>query len=196
MMFRAPHLLPTRRPFLLAALLLAAGCEFRSSEPVTLDDLREEHEPVEEVWNAAIRTSEGGRPRIHIEAPVMRTFETADSTFVLLERDTSAQRVVVRLFDEDGAPTAVIHADRVIRRESDGTFEARGNVEAVNVEGRRLESEELRWEDEERLIRSGGFVRIRTDTEHIEGYALEATEDLSTYRLERVTGQVTLREEE
>lgn len=158
-------------------------------------DLRLDQEPVEEVWSAQIRTSDEGRPRLHMEAPVMRKFQHEDSSYVRFERDTSDVRIVVRLFDEQGMPSAVIHADEVIHLEDEGRFDVRGDVQVVTVEDKRLESEQLRWYEKERLIRSGGFVRIETPTEQLSGYDLEADENLDTYRLERVTGRATLRED-
>jgi LPS export ABC transporter protein LptC len=181
---------------LLPAFLLLVGCEHRGGDAVTMSELRAEREPVEEVWNATIESFEGGRPRLHIQSARMFTFETEDSSYVLLEGDTVSGRVVVRLFDEAGQPSAVVQADRVIRLEDRGLFEARGDVSVVTVTHKRLESEELRWTEDERVIRSSGFVRIETPTERLSGYGLEATEDLDSYRLERVTGTATLTDPE
>lgn len=182
------------RAVVLTLTLLLMACEHRGGDPVTIAELRAEREPVEELADAKIQTSENGLPRIHIEADVMQKFETEDSTYMVMQGDTSSDRVLVRLFDEQGQPSAVIKANRVIQNEGERRFEARGDVEVVTVTGKRLESEELRWQEDERIIRSSGFVRIETPTEQLSGYELEASEDLESYRLERVTGQVTLTE--
>ena len=44
-------------------------------------------------------------------------------------------------------------------------------------------------------VRTPGFVRIRTPKENVQGYNLVADEDLETYTLARVTGQVTYEED-
>ena len=180
---------------LLTAFSVISGCEHRGGDAITLAELRAEREPVEELFGARIQTSENGRPRLHIEAAAMRKFETDDSTYVVLEGDTASPRVLVRLFDENGQPSAVISADVVVRHEDEGRFEARGDVDVVTVTDRRLDAETLHWQDEERIIRSSGFVVIETPTQHLSGYELEATEDLESYRLERVTGQVIIEDE-
>ncbi len=174
---------------------MLSACEHQEGDPVTMADIRAEREPVEVVHGVNVKTSTDGRPRVFIEADVMRTYEEEDSSYVVLGSDSAGSRVIVRLFDERGQPSAVIEADQVMRVEDRGLYEARGDVEVVNVEGKRLESEELRWSEGERVIRTNTFVRIETPTERLEGYDLEASEDLETFRLERVTGRVTVREE-
>ena len=180
---------------LLVVAAVLSACEHQEGNNMTMAELRSERDPVEEIWDVQVKSSEEGRPRVYIEADVMRKYENADSTYVVLESDSAGSRVTVRLFDEFGQPSAVIKADQVIRREEEGRFEARGDVEVVNIDGERLESEELRWTEDERIIRTHTFVRIQTPTERLEGYDLEAAEDLSTYRLERVTGRVLVRED-
>ena len=169
-------------------LILAGGCEHQGAQPITMDGVRSETEPVEEVREARIRLSDEGLPRVYISAPHMRTYETQDSTYTVLESDTSDRRVVVRVFDERGQPSAVIEADRVLRHERDGRYEARGDVEVVTLDGKRLEAEYLNWSEAERTIWSGGFVQIETPEGRVSGYELAADEDLDPYRIERGSG--------
>jgi hypothetical protein len=75
-------------------------------------------------------------------------------------------------------------------------FEATGNVDVVTPEDKRLESEHLVWYEDNRTLRTPGFVRIETPTERVQGYDLTADEDLETYTLNRMTGQVIVEEEE
>lgn len=183
------------RVLIVVGLWLQMACEHRGAEPVTMEELRAEIDPVEEVWGPRIRTTDDGRPRLYIDAEVMRKYETADSTYVVLEGDTLDERVLVRLFDEDGEPSAVIRANKVVRREDVDRFQARGHVEVVTATEKRLSSEELRWAEQDRTIRARGFVRIQTPTEDIQGFDLESDETLDTYRLERVTGRALIVED-
>lgn len=183
------------RVLIATGLVIPMGCEHRGAEPVTIAELRAEMDPVEEVWGPRIRTTDDGLPRLQIDAAVMRKYQTDDSTYVILEGDSAEERVLVRLFDEEGHPSAVIRANQVIRREDADRFQARGRVDVVTAADKRLSAEELRWVERDRTIRSSGFVRIQTATEDIQGYELEADESLDTYRLQRVTGRAIISED-
>jgi lipopolysaccharide assembly outer membrane protein LptD (OstA) len=136
-----------------------------------------------------------GLDRAHLTAPYLARFETQDSTYALLQADpdrpdsSGARAVHVDLFDDQGEPSAVVDAQRLVYQDEQQRFVAQGRVLVVTVEGRRLESEEVRWDEASRELRADGFVRITAPDEAFEGYGLVAAEDLSTYELARVTGQ-------
>ncbi len=44
-------------------------------------------------------------------------------------------------------------------------------------------------------MRTPGFVRLTTAAERLQGYNLEANEDLTNYSLKRITGTVIVEEE-
>ena len=65
----------------------------------------------------------------------------------------------------------------------------REDVEVISQDEDRLETETLEWVESEQRVSTPGFVRITTPTEQIQGYQLEAEEDLDTYRLAEITGR-------
>ncbi|QXD14473.1 LPS export ABC transporter periplasmic protein LptC [Rhodocaloribacter litoris] len=169
------------------------GCERRVPSPVSPQVLQGDV-PDRESWNTRFYVSEDGRPRVEIEAAYMAEYEREDSTYMLLRGlpDSGAARVTVRLFDERGEPSATLTAARVYYYDREQRFEAHGDVRVVTRTGRRLETEDLFWDERERIVRTPGFVRITTEKEQLQGYELEADEDLATYRLRRVTGRRTV----
>lgn len=88
--------------------------------------------------------------------------------------------------------SATIRADRIVYRDAAGRFDARGQVVVTTASGKRLEGEHLTWHEEEGRITTPGFVEITTPTDRIQGYGLRADENLDSYQLGRVTGQVTV----
>ena len=88
--------------------------------------------------------------------------------------------------------SATIRADRIVYRDAAGRFDARGQVVVTTARGKRLEGEHLTWHEEEGRITTPGFVEITTPTDRIQGYGLRADENLDSYQLGRVTGQVTV----
>ncbi len=175
---------------------LLGGCERQAAAP-TMEAVRSEGAPDQESWDVRLAVSEDGLPRAHLEAPYLARYERRDSSFSLLQSppDSLAGRVTAQLFDEAGDSSATVRADRLFYYDRERRFEAQGNVVVVTPEGKRLESEHLAWREDERRVRTPGFVRITTPTERIQGYDLVADENLDNYRIARVTGEVTIEEE-
>lgn len=193
------------RPFLLIGLFLLGaspilGCSEEAAPP-SLEDVRSEIEPTQESWDVRYLVSEAGgnlmgsRPRIEIVAGYMATFETEDSTYTLMRGDSAGARVIAIIYGETGDTTATVLSDRLILHEEDRRFEARGGVVVNTPDDKVLESEHLEWLEDDRSIRTPGFVRITTPKEAIQGYDLVADENLETYSLARVTGEVEVEEE-
>ena len=152
--------------------------------------------PAQESWDAVLRVTRNGADRARLAAPYLARYE-GDSTYAIFQADPDtvasaagdARAVHIQLFDDDGRPSATVDADRVVYRDEQQRFLAQGRVVVLTDEGRRLESEEVRWDESSRELRADGFVRITAPDERFEGVGLVAAEDLSTYELARVTGQ-------
>jgi hypothetical protein len=195
---------PHSRPVLtctMVVLLLVAGCT-RVEDPWT-EEFDRTAFPVSESWDVTFHVSETdlgaekSRPRLRMDAGYLATFE-ADSTYTLLEGGRGGvTQVKATIFDKvSGDTSAVVNADKITYVDRDRRFEAIGNV-VVNATGERtLWSERFLWYERTRSVRAPGFVRIVTPRERIEGYNLDADEDLDNYRLERVTGEAQIDDED
>ena len=189
---------PTTLSLLVA--VLAAGCHREKAAPPSMEDVRSAVDPLQESWDVHYAVSEidpdavASRPRLDIQAPYMAAYETEDSTYTMMVAD-SLNRVIVHFYDEEGDTSAVLVADRVILYDEEDRFEARGNVIADTPDDKHLESEHLVWLEKEREVRTPGFVRITTPQERVQGYDLVADENLDSYTLRRVTGQVLVEDD-
>lgn len=178
---------------------LAAACG-RAPAP-SMEDVRAEVAPKQESWNVRYYVTESAageedsRPRLEIDALYMASFETEDSTYTVMQSD-SAGRVTSLIFDEAGDTSATVRATRLVLLDGDRRFEATGNVVVETPDDKTLHSEHLVWFQDERKMRTPGFVRIRTPNERVQGYELVADENLETYTLRRMIGQVTVEEDE
>ncbi len=172
-------------------LVLAVGCSEPDISSPTLDDLREEQLPDQESWDTQFDVMESEQPRLRIFADYMAKFIEADSTYMLLQGhpDSLDSRVLAYLYDERGDSSATIVADEMIYYEDERRIESKGNVIVNTTDGKRLETEYLIWLERDRRVRTSGFVHITTPRENIQGYNLDADEDLENYEIARVTGQ-------
>ena len=115
------------------------------------------------------------------------------------DRDSSHQRlsgedtkVHVNLYDTTGAATATITADLVWYYDQQQRIIADGEVLVLTSDGRRLETEWIEWQGGDRKIRTDRYVHITTPDETVEGTGLEASEDLSFYRIGRFKAEVAV----
>jgi LPS export ABC transporter protein LptC len=183
------------------AVLMTAACGRESAPAPSMDDVRAEGAPVQESWNVQYYVTEtaagdvASRPRLEIEAVYMATFETEDSTYTIMQSD-SAGRTVAHIFDEAGDTSATVYAIRFMLMDGERRLEASGGVFVETPDEKTLRAEHLVWFEEERELRTPGFVRIRTPQERVQGYELVADENLENYTLRRMTGQVTVEEED
>lgn len=177
--------------------LVLCGCEQRASGPSEAAAL-DEAAPRQISWDAHFVMHEGERMRAAIAAAQMEHYNRGDSTFALLRSapDSTRQRVTVWLFDAEGDSSATLRADSLIYYDEESRFEAFGRVVVRTQDEKRLDSEFLTWEENDRKIRTDRFVRITTPAERVAGYGLVADENLDTYQIGRFTAQVTLDDED
>lgn len=176
---------------LLFLLVVAAGCYNPDVVAPSMEELRAERLPDQESWFTRFDVLEGTQPRVQIYADYLAQYENPDSTYMVLtgHPDSLNGRVTAYLFDAQGDSSATIVSNEIIYYEKDRRFEARGEVVVTTPEQKRLETELLIWLEMERRVYTSGFVRITSPTENIQGYDLNADEDLENYEIARVTGQ-------
>lgn len=153
--------------------------------------------PDQESWGAALQISDEGVPRVALSAPYLARYEWPDSTVVRLGPDPRSGgpgRVEVQLFDQEGSPTATVHADHLDYYERERRFAATGRVVVTTAGGRQLESERVAWSEIDRRMRAEGAFVFTSPAERIEGVGLVANEDLSRYSFRRARGELEVDE--
>ena len=163
-------------------------------------DVHEAAGPAKESWGVQFYVSQvptesqESNVRIEIAADYMAYYERADSTYQLLTQYPAGQgnRVAVKIYDDHGAISATVTAERLLYFDQENRFEAHGEVIVETLDSKRLETESLEWREEDRKVYSQSFVRITTADERVRGYGLVADEDLTTYQVGRFTARVSL----
>ena len=154
------------------ALLALAGCT-RQATPglppgTTVDDL-----PESESWNARLRATDDGQPRLEIDAPYLARYDRADTAYVYLgpAPGDSASRVAVRLYD-DGQLSATVSAGEAWYYEDDGRLVTRGDVRTsvTGEQGAQIEAEAMEVRGD--TVEASG--RVRADVQSGPGARIEA----------------------
>lgn len=125
--------------------------------------------PDQESWNAELRISSEGRPKLVMSAPYMARYDGRDTSYAVLGADPLGQDsadVRVELFDDAGEPTAILTARELTYFDIQRRFVGVGDVEAVLLRagGARLSAERLVFNEAEgRFVVTGNVLVVSQD---------------------------------
>lgn len=102
--------------------------------------------------------------------------------------------VQVFFYDQKEKPSTTLKADYGIRYDQTHKMEVKYNVEVVNVNGEKLNTEHLIWDEQQKKIISDVFVKITTAKEIIMGNGLVSNQDFTQYEIKDITGNIKLDE--
>ena len=100
--------------------------------------------------------------------------------------------VLVTFYNEEEKPETTLTANYGIHYPARHRMEVKYNVEVVNKDGEKLNTEHLIWDEEKKKIYSDAFVKITTAKEIIMGKGLESNQDFTQYQIKEVTGTIQL----
>jgi LPS export ABC transporter protein LptC len=127
--------------------------------------------------------------KIKLQTPQMQKYEKGVKEAVTI----MPKGVFVIFYDEStGKESTTLKADYGVRYETSKRMEVKYNVEVVNVNGEKLNTEHLIWDEKKKKIISDAFVKITTAKEIIMGNGLEANQDFTQYEIKEVTGTLKI----
>jgi LPS export ABC transporter protein LptC len=101
--------------------------------------------------------------------------------------------IKIIFYSEDKKVGTTMTADYASAVENSNIMTARKNVEVINAKGEKLNTEEIIWDEQKKIIYSNAFVKITTADEIIWGNGMEANEDFSDYVIKKVIGKVKVK---
>ncbi len=134
--------------------------------------------------------SDSSELKIRLEAEEMQIFDKD----VKEKMTIFPKGIFVTFFDDEGKPSTTLKADYGVKYENSKLIDVKRNVEVVNKDGEKLNTEHLVWNEIKQKIYADGFVTITTSKEIIKGNGLEANQDFTQYEIKEITGTVTLNE--
>lgn len=172
---------------LLSGTFFLVSC---SNEIDEIDDyIRERLETqVERGKNIRIIYSDSANVKVIIHAPVMERYISFTDP-----RDEFPKGILVEFLDTNKKVFCWLKADKAIRDELKHRVIAKGNVEFYNNKNEKLETPELIWDEQEKIIHTDKLVRItqseKGDTTY--GFGFRATQDFSRIEIKKkVQGKV------
>ncbi|MCB0582856.1 MAG: LPS export ABC transporter periplasmic protein LptC [Phaeodactylibacter sp.] len=167
----------------LAAALLLAGCKNKVEDVNALVSKFDTH--VETATDVEILYSDSAQVRVRITGPTM---------LYHLDRQEPRQEfpdgVSVDFFGPEGAITSELDARYGLRLENKNEVIVRDSVVWLSVEGEKIETEELIWDERQRKIYTNKFVVITRPDEIIYGHGFEADQDFTYSRINAIEGRL------
>lgn len=126
--------------------------------------------------------------KIKLQTPQMQKYEKSVKEPVTI----MPKGLFVIFYDDKGKEATTLKADYGVRYEKTKRMEVKYNVEVVNVNGEKLNTEHLIWDEKKKKIISDAFVKITTAKEIIMGKGLEANQDFTQYEIKEITGSIRI----
>lgn len=124
--------------------------------------------------------------KIKLQTPQMQKYEKDVKEPITI----MPKGLFVIFYDDKGKEATTLKADYGVRYEISRRMEVKYNVEVINVNGEKLNTEHLIWDEQKKKITSDAFVKITTAKEIIMGKGLEANQDFTQYEIKEVTGTI------
>ena len=172
----------------LLALVQLAGCSEKeeAAKPVLYAG------PLVETTNVETLVSDSARLQLRLTAPLEQQYENGDMLY--------RKSVKVQVYDKPGKVIVNTLAAKFGKLDKNKQlYTMRGDVRVANVpQQQTLKTEELFYDKMKRRIYTDTamFVEVKTPTEKLWGYGLEANEDFSRYTIHRPVGNFLLNQEQ
>lgn len=132
--------------------------------------------PVSIGYDVNLYHSDSAIVRIHLKAKKQLEFDSGDYEF--------PEGIDITFFDEEGAVTTTIRADKGYYIRKDHLYRGEGDVQVKNLEKEQsLASEELFWDPNAKKIYTEKFVTVTDKKSIIKGTGLEADEGFNEYKI-------------
>jgi LPS export ABC transporter protein LptC len=126
-----------------------------------------------------------------VESQILERFTMVKEPYMLFP-----EGIHVQFFDSLKNVKAEVKSKYAIFYEKKKLWEARKDVVVISKDGKQLNTEQLFWDQNQKIIYSNKFCRIITPTANITGNQFTASEDFSVYSLTEAQGSINVVDEE
>lgn len=187
-LFMLNRVLPYFKTFLILSLGFVLACQTPKDRPAIQTKYIGEDYPIQETWDGVVTFSDSG----FIKAKL--TFKHSSQ----FKKGTPEDRVLdnglqVDFFNKEGKRTTVLTAKRAIIRPNND-MEAFEDVVIKSEDSTVVETEYMKWLNNVKKIYSDKFVTITKPTEVIRGYGFESDQNMTNYRIFKVSGEANIKD--
>lgn len=146
--------------------------------------------PTNKAKNVELIYSEKANVKVKIITPLSEEYNEKDNHYIEM-----TQGIKVLFYDSALNVASTLTSNYAIQQVSKKIMEAKDDVVVVNDKGEKLNTEHLIWNEDSSKIYSDVFVKITTKEEIIMGEGMEANQDFTKWKIHKIKGTITIKEE-
>ncbi len=174
-----------RLPVFFIMVLLIISCE--NDIEVIKSFSRDTLLPSQSMIDAEIRYTDSARLQLLIIAPEIHNYTGSSEEYTEFPGG-----VVAEFFDRDGNSESQLSSKYAIYYAEKDLWEVKDSVVVINQAGEILNTDQLFWDEKNRLIYSNSFVKITRPNEVITGEGFEADETFTRWKIKKIRGTLYL----
>lgn len=172
----------------LFAFGILCSCE---NDVKDIESLSEKNnEPLSRGINVELVYSEKSNVKINITAPLMEEYGLEEDKYMEMK-----EGIKVLFYDSLMIVSSTLTANYAINKAAKKIMEAKDDVVVVNDKGEVLHTEHLIWDQDSSKIYTDEFVKITTEDEIIMGEGMEANQDFTKWKIQKIKGIINIKEE-
>lgn len=166
--------------FLFFLVLIFVSC---SNDPKLVQEfVSSEVLPIEKIEGAEMLHTENGKLKVKIVATTIERFNNQQPQLVF------SNHLVVYFYNDSALVQSTLKAEYAEINDEKKLMTAKENVILTNIAGKKLESEELIWDEKNNKIYTDKKVKITTGKEVIEGEGFVSNPDFTEYSISKIHG--------
>ena len=166
--------------FLFFLVLIFVSC---SNDPKLVQEfVSSEVLPIEKIEGAEMLHTENGKLKVKIVATTIERFNNQQPQLVF------SNHLVVYFYNDSAMVQSTLKAEYAEINDGKKLMTAKENVILTNITGKKLESEELIWDEKNNKIYTDKKVKITTGKEVIEGEGFVSNPDFTEYSISKIHG--------
>lgn len=158
------------------------SCDSDSSSLDSLQDLEVEIGS-DIAYEVTMNYTDGAEKVMMLEAPELKRVEGNTN------KDVFPKGILVTFHQEGGTEFATLRSDYAERLADEYLVIASDNVVFENINGEKLETSQLKWDEKKEKIFTNRFARLTRPDEIIYGYGFTANQDFTEIEFEKTTGK-------
>ena len=166
-------------------VLVGSGCESQIAEMQR--ELSEKDLQIERIEGVEILYSDSAIVRMRIEAPTLLNYIQLGR-----ERKTFPDGLEVKFFDGKGRVTSTLTANYAMQIPRESRIIIQDKVVVKSATNETLETDELIWDEREKILYTDKWVKVTTTDELIYGYGFESNQDFTEWQINKVNGRFTV----
>jgi LPS export ABC transporter protein LptC len=147
--------------------------------------------PRQSMIDAEIIYTDSGRVQLMITAPEIHYFNETSEQYTEFPYG-----VFTEFFDRDENVESQLSSKYAIYYTDKELWEAKDSVVVINQAGEILNTEQLFWDERNKIIYSNSFVKVTRPDEVIMGEGFEADETFSRWKIKKIQGTIYIHDEQ